>query len=126
MGGRAAFLAALALPLSCAVSFYGGGIAPNPRSAGLLDRIGELRAPVLLFWGGRDQHLAEAPTAVSAALKAAGKEYVQVEFSDAGHAFFCDARASYHPKAAAQAWPLTLAFLNVHMSAHGQSVAAAP
>ena len=125
MGGRAAFLAALTLPLSCAVSFYGGGIAPNPRSAGLLERVPELRVPVLLFWGGRDQHLAEAPAAVSAALKTAGKEYVQVEFSDAGHAFFCDARPAYEPKAAAQAWPLTLAFLNLHMSARGQSAAAA-
>ena len=37
-----------------------------------------------------------------------------VEFSEADHGFFCDARASYNPTAAAEAWPLTLAFLRLH------------
>src|SRR5271154_6418886 len=31
MGGRVSFLAALSLPLQCAISFYGGGIAPVPQ-----------------------------------------------------------------------------------------------
>src|SRR5271157_927396 len=57
MGGRAAILAGLTVPVACAVSFYGGGIAPNPNNPGLLNRIAKLRAPVLLFWGGRDQHI---------------------------------------------------------------------
>jgi len=42
---------------------------------------------------------------------AAGKQYVNVEISDADHAFFCDARQSFHPAAAREAWALTLAFL---------------
>jgi carboxymethylenebutenolidase len=54
---------------------------------------------------------------VAEAFKAAGKNYVNVEFSDADHGFFCDARPSYNPVAAAQAWPLTLAFLNSYTSA---------
>ena len=41
----------------------------------------------------------------------AGKPFVDVVFSDADHGFFCDARASYQPAAAAQAWSLTHAFL---------------
>jgi carboxymethylenebutenolidase len=49
-------------------------------------------------------------------LKAAKKSYVNVEFSDADHGFFCDARPSYNPAAAAQAWPLTLAFLNTNLT----------
>jgi carboxymethylenebutenolidase len=47
-------------------------------------------------------------------LREGKKSFVNVEFSDADHGFFCDARASYNPKAAAEAWPLTLAFLETH------------
>jgi carboxymethylenebutenolidase len=125
MGGRAAVLASLTLPLECAVSFYGGGIAPNPMNPGLLGRIKDLKAPVLLFWGGRDQHItADQTRAVADALKAAGKSYVNVEFSEGDHGFFCDARASYNPVAAAQAWPLTLAFLNTYTSTKEQRASA--
>ena len=45
------------------------------------------------------------------ALAAAGKPYVNVEFSEAEHGFFCGARPSFLASAAAQAWALTLAFL---------------
>jgi carboxymethylenebutenolidase len=125
MGGRAAFLAAMTLPLKSAVSFYGGGIAPSQYGAGLLGRVSELRAPVLLFWGGRDQHIpADHVRATTEALRAAQKSFVNVEFSDADHGFFCDARPSYNPAAAAEAWPLTLAFLKTNSSAHEQGAAA--
>src|SRR5437879_5532875 len=125
MGGRAAALAAITLPLECAVSFYGGGIAPNPMNPGLLNRVKDLKAPVLLFWGGRDQHITpDQRSAVVEALKSAEKSYVNVEFSEADHGFFCDARPSYNPVAAAQAWPLTLAFLNRYTAAQEQRASA--
>jgi carboxymethylenebutenolidase len=112
MGGRAAFLAALTLPLAGAISYYGGGIAPNATNPGLLGRASGIQAPLLLFWGGRDKHIPpEQVRAVTDALRAAGKNFVNVEISNADHAFFCDARASYSPAAALLAWPLTLAFL---------------
>jgi len=112
MGGRAAFLAGLVLPLACAISYYGGGIAPNASNPGLLGRAGGLQAPLLFFWGGRDKHIPpEQVRAVTDALRAAGKNFVNVEISNADHGFFCDARASYSPAAALLAWPLTLAFL---------------
>jgi carboxymethylenebutenolidase len=115
MGGRAAILAGLTVPVACAVSFYGGGIAPNPNNPGLLNRIGELRAPALLFWGGRDQHIGpDQVRDVTDALRQAGKNYINVEISAADHGFFCDARSSYNPVAAAQAWPLTVAFLDTY------------
>ncbi len=77
MGGRAAFLAGLTLPLACAVSYYGGGIAPNPSNRGLLMRAAELRCPILLFWGGKDKHiLPEQRRAVNDALTAVGKNFV--------------------------------------------------
>lgn len=112
MGGRAAFLAALTVPLAGAISYYGGGIAPNATNAGLLGRASGIQAPLLLFWGGRDRHITpEHVKAVTDALRAAGKNFVNVEISNADHGFFCDARPSYSPAAAALAWPLTLAFL---------------
>ena len=123
MGGRAAFLAATVLPLRCAVSFYGGGIAPNAfYPAGLLERAKEVRAALLLFWGGRDKHIGpEQMRAVTEALRAEGKDFASVEFSEADHGFFCDARAGYHAKSAAQAWPLTLAFLAQHTATQRQA-----
>ena len=112
MGGRTAFLAALSVPLACAISYYGGGIAPA-----LVERVNDLRAPVLFFWGGQDHHIPqEQLQAVTGALRAAGKPFTNVEISEADHGFFCDARASYSAAAAAQAWPLTLAFLNLHLA----------
>ena len=117
MGGRAAFLAALSLPLACAISYYGGGIAPNANNPGLLGRASELHAPVLFFWGGRDKHITpEHIRAITEGLRAAEKNFVNVEISDADHGFFCDARSAYNPAAAAQAWPLTLAFLKTHQT----------
>jgi carboxymethylenebutenolidase len=107
MGGRVSFVAATSVRLSGAVAFYGGRIAPA-----LLDRAPHAQAPILFFWGGRDKHIPPADRrAVVEALGAAGKPYVTVEFSEADHAFFCDARPSYHPASARQAWALTLAFL---------------
>ena len=115
LGGRVSFLADLVLPLKASASYYGGGIAPNPANgaAGLLDRAGELHAPILLIWGGKDTHIGTAATrAVDDALTAAGKPYATITFSEADHGFFCDARPAYNPQAAAQAWPLTLAWFD--------------
>jgi len=124
MGGRAAVLAAITLPLECAVSYYGGGIAPSQMNPGLLGRVKDLKAPVLLFWGGRDGHIpAEQRNAVVEALRAAGKNYVNVEFSEADHGFYCDARPSYNAVAAKQAWPLTLAFLNTYTAREQRATA---
>jgi carboxymethylenebutenolidase len=125
MGGRVSFLASTVLPLQCAISFYGGGIAPNAfYSSGLLDRAKDVRAPLLLFWGGLDKHIGpEQMRAVTEALRAEGKAFANVEFSEADHGFFCDARPSYHAPSAAQAWPLALAFLREHTSARRQGTA---
>ena len=89
MGGRAAFLAGLTLPLAGAISYYGGGIASNPTNPGLLGRAAELRCPILLFWGGNDKHiLPEHRRGVNDTLTAARKTFVDVEISDADHGFF--------------------------------------
>jgi carboxymethylenebutenolidase len=48
-------------------------------------------------------------------MKDAKKTYVNVEFSDADHGFFCDARASYNETASKQAWDLSLRFLATYV-----------
>ena len=84
-----------------------GGNAP-----GLLDQAAKQQAPLLLIWGGLDKRITpEHRKAVTEALTAQQKIYVNVEFSRADHGFFCDERASYEPHSARQAWALTLEFL---------------
>ncbi|HEX4489284.1 MAG TPA: dienelactone hydrolase family protein [Terriglobales bacterium] len=106
LGGKISFLANTVLPLRASSSFYGGGIAQS-----LLDRAPAVKSPMLLVWGGLDKHiLPEHRKAVTDALLSNGKEYVNIEFSNADHAFFCDERQNYHPQAAEQAWVLLLEF----------------
>ena len=107
MGGRIAYLANAALPLRAAASFYGGGIAPD-----LLDRAAALHGPMLLIWGGLDKHIGpEQRGAIVEALRRNKKTFVNVEFSDADHGFFCDQRPAWQPRAARQSWALLLEFL---------------
>jgi len=107
MGGRISFLTNSILPLRAAVSFYGGGIAQT-----LIDRAAKQHAPILLMWGGLDKHITgEHRRALTEALTAEKKDFVNVEFAQADHGFFCDERSSYNPIAARQAWALTLEFL---------------
>lgn len=106
LGGRVSFLANTVLPLKAAVSYYGGGTDQ------LADRAPRLHGKHLFFWGGKDKHIkAENISTVTNALDEAGKDYINVKFSYADHAFNCDERPAYHPVAAAEAWALTIAFL---------------
>jgi carboxymethylenebutenolidase len=115
MGGRVVTLAAMTVPLACGVSYYGGGIAPSPFNPGLLDRLKEVQAPVLFFWGGLDGFInPEHVKMVTDSMRAANKPFASVDFSDADHGFFCNERASYNANAATCAWPLTLAYLKNH------------
>ncbi len=106
LGGRISFLANLELPIIVGISYYGA------RTHTLADRAASLHAPHLFFWGGQDQHITpEHVNTVTDALTKAGKPYINVTISYAGHGFNCDERASYHPQAASEAWALTLNFL---------------
>jgi carboxymethylenebutenolidase len=109
LGGRVAFVANSAVPLKAAASYYGGRIPP------LLGRAPRLSGPMLFFWGGLDHHVPETERqAVAKSVSGASKPFVDVTFSDADHGFFNDARSSYHPAAAAQAWTLTHAFFDTY------------
>jgi carboxymethylenebutenolidase len=112
MGGRVSFLANSALPLSAAISFYGTAIAP-----GFLSRAAQQHGPALFFWGGLDTRITRDQTrAVMDAMTEAKKTFVNVDFSDADHGFFCDARANHNERAARQAWDLLVAFLKTYVN----------
>jgi carboxymethylenebutenolidase len=108
LGGRAAYVANSELPLAASVSYYGGGIAQS-----LLDRAPRLHGPQLFFWGGKDANITPDHTrAVTDALRAAGKSFVNVEFSDANHGFFNETLPErYHPSAARESWAIAVRFL---------------
>ena len=74
--------------------------------------VANTHAPMLFFWGALDSHIPpDQVRAILEAMKEAKKTYVNVEFSDADHAFFCDARQAYKESAAKQSWDLSLRFL---------------
>lgn len=116
MGGRLTYLTAAhhASDVTCAVPYYGGGIPmgnPSP-----LSRSGEIKCPMYLFFGAKDQlipldHVDQIKTELTAK-----KVAFQAEtYPDAGHGFFCDERASYHEQSAQDAWEKTKAFLAQHL-----------
>ena len=106
MGGRVSILANIILPISAAVSYYAGN------SASILNRVPSIHGPQLMFWGGLDKHiLPEHIASLVKAFRDNGKPYINVEISYADHGFNCDERASYQPKAAREAWLMTLTFL---------------
>lgn len=104
LGGSVAWMAAAQLPISAAVGYYGGHIANNKDA--------QLEAPVMLHFGGQDDHI---PQNDVEAIRAAHPEVQVFVYPDAGHGFNCDERASYNPDAAKQAWDRTTGFLNEHL-----------
>lgn len=117
MGGRLTYLAAAhhANDVKCAVPYYGGGIpAGNPSP---LSRTKEIKCPLYLFFGAKDQLIPKEHVDQIKAELSANKVPFQMEvYADAGHGFFCDDRAmSYNGGAARDAWEKTKAFFAQHL-----------
>jgi len=116
MGGRLTYLAAAhhANDVKAAVPYYGGGIPmgnPSP-----LARTGEIKSPMYLFFGAKDQLIPlEQVEQIKSELTAKKVPFQMEVYPDAGHGFFCDERGSYHEKSARDAWAKTKAFLAEHL-----------
>ena len=113
-------LAAASARLQAAVAFYGG----NTRVAWgegepPFERLGEIRCPVLGFFGGRDSNPSpEDRDAIDAELTRHGVEHRFHSFAGAGHGYMDFTNATrYHTESAADSWPLTLEFLRRHLTA---------
>lgn len=112
-GGFATWMYAAHNPgLKAAVAWYGvdrrtSDIIPkNP-----IDVIGELKCPVLAFYGGQDQSIPpETIEKREAACKTAGKTCEVKIYPDAPHGFNADYRPSYRPADAKDGWARMLAW----------------
>lgn len=117
-GGRVCYLAASAVPqLAASAVFYGGNIGaalgdgPSP-----LERTGDISCPVLGLFGEEDANPTPDDVAkIDAEMTRLGKAHEFHSYAGAGHGFHCEARGSYRPEAAQDAWAKALAFFNTHL-----------
>jgi carboxymethylenebutenolidase len=116
MGGRLTYLAAAhhANDVKAAVPYYGGGIPmgnPSP-----LSRTGEIKCPMYLFFGAKDQLIPLDQVNQIKAELAGKKVSFQMEvYPEAGHGFNCDDRGSYHEASAKDAWEKMKSFFARHL-----------
>ena len=114
-GGRIAWLYAAHQPrLKAAVAWYGrlNGDSTSLQPRHPLQLAGELKAPVLGLYGGKDQGIPlTAVEALRTALTAAGSPSTIEVYPEAPHAFFADYRPSYRAEAAADGWRRLQAWL---------------
>lgn len=82
LGGKLAYLAAARLAVDACISFYGVGIEKN------LDEAGDIKRPLLMFFGGKDRY---APPDVRAQIEAATAGNAQTlvkTYAEADHGFY--------------------------------------
>ena len=104
LGGTLAWLAATRIDgLSCAVSYYGGGVAETASETP--------RCPVLFHFGETDQSI---PPDHHAKISAAHPT-LPMHIYPAGHGFSCDERGSFHAPSATLARTRTMEFLAKHL-----------
>lgn len=120
-GGRVAYLAACTVSdLKASVVYYGGrillplgGSGPSP-----LEQTAKITAPVLGLFGAEDQNPTTSDVAkIEAELKRHRKAAEFHTYAGAGHGFHCEARPSYRPEAARDAWDRTLAWFDRYLKA---------
>jgi carboxymethylenebutenolidase len=114
-GGSASFNYAIAQPeLAAAVVYY--GMPPMKTADGIevVDPapLSNIKAPIIGFYGGTDARVTLTVEPTAAEMKKLGKSYESHIMKDAGHGFLKgQASSAANGKAAADAWPLTIAFL---------------
>src|SRR5690242_3253193 len=116
MGGRLTYLTAAhhANDIKAAVPYYGGGITmgnPSP-----LSRTGEIKCPMYLFFGAKDQLIPmDQVGQINTELTTKKVNFQMKIYPEAGHGFFCDERGSYNEAAAKDAWEKTKSFFAQHL-----------
>jgi carboxymethylenebutenolidase len=107
-GGSNSWLAAADVPgLAGAIGFYG-------RPTRMIDRVPDIRAPVLALQAGDDRNITpEMNAEFEQALESAGVEHELVTYEGAPHSFF-DRKHDEFADASEDAWRRTLAFVEAH------------
>lgn len=114
-GGRTTLIYAASNPkLKAAVAWYGppGGQPSDAMPRTAMDRVAEIKVPVLGLYGGKDAGIpVEQVEKFFAALKAAGVPSELVVYPEAGHGFHADFRPDIYRKADAEdGWTRMLAW----------------
>ena len=104
-GGALSYLASTRLNLSCAISYYGGGIAEKYINQKPL-------CPIMYHFGALDSAI---PLSEVAVIKSSHPEGVFHIYEDAGHGFNCNFRKDYHEESANIASTRSLDFLKLHL-----------
>jgi carboxymethylenebutenolidase len=119
-GGRIAWLYAVHGSVKAAVAWYGRleGEKTALQPAHPVDRVKQLKAPVLGLYGGQDGGIPVASVERMRELlrhgPAAARASEFVVYPEAGHAFHADYRPSYREQAARDGWQRMLAWLHRH------------
>lgn len=102
-GGWIANMMAVKIPdLAAAVPFYGGQPAA--------DQVPQIKAPLLLHYGGLDTRVNEGWPAYEKALKDNGKEFTAHMYEGKNHGFHNDTTPRFDKEAAELAWQRTIDF----------------
>jgi carboxymethylenebutenolidase len=105
-------------PDTPAVSYYGfpQGLPGDVERVAPLDRVEQLRSPLLAFWGGQDQ--AVGSDAMDRYLAATENVATNVRYPDVGHGFLSGLVEPDSPEAASatDAWQRTVEFLRRHLT----------
>lgn len=121
-GGRITWLYAARNPaVKAGVAWYGQLVGtPNElRPKNPVDRVDELKAPVLGLYGGEDPGIPVASVermraALAASSNASARAALFVVYPGVGHAFNADYRPSYRKEAADDGWRRCLAWLHAN------------
>lgn len=112
IGGHLAFRAAMNPDVLAGVCLYATDIHKRGLGKGMndnsLDRMGEIRAEMLMIWGRQDPHVPnEGRQKVYSAMTDAGVHFTWHEFN-AQHAFIRDEGARYDPELALKVYALAI------------------
>lgn len=94
--------------LGAAVPFYG--------SQPTAEMVPNIKAPLLIHYGGLDTRVNEGWPAYEAALKANDKVYEVYTYPNVNHGFHNDTTPRYDKEAAELAWSRTIEFFKKHLS----------
>ena len=109
-GGQVNRVASIEPTLGAGVAYYGSQLAA--------DRVGSIKAPLMLHYAGKDDRINAGIPAYKAALEAAGKSFELHLYEGVDHAFNNDTNAArYDATAAKLAWDRSLAFLAKNIGA---------
>jgi carboxymethylenebutenolidase len=106
-GGHVAYLAATLPDIKATASFYGAGITTRTPGGGAatITLTSEIKGTLYAFFGMEDGSIpGEQVSEIEAELEKYNVPHRVFRYDGADHGFFCDHRASYNPKAAADAW----------------------